>query len=254
MKKTIFFTLTCILLTFGASAQQFKVFLFTKTAGWHHESIHDGVTALRELSKQHNFALVWEENANRCFTEDFLKDIDVVVFLNTTEDVLTEAQQSVFEKFIQSGKGYVGIHAASDTEYGWPWYKQLVGRMFKIHPAIQTAKIEVANANFPGMEAFPPRFSWTDEWYEFQEEEFSKNLNVLLTLDENTYAPYAKWGDNEGKGMGYHPIAWYQYFDGGRSFYTGLGHVPAVYKDSWFLKHLYGGIYWAATGKGIEKE
>ncbi|NJB69879.1 hypothetical protein GGR42_000341 [Saonia flava] len=252
-KKTFFALTLCVLFAFQAFSQsQFKVFLFTKTAGWHHPSIHDGVNAMRNLAERHNFDLVWEENADRCFTENFLKDFDVVVFLNTTADVLNDDQQKVFEKFIQSGKGYVGIHAASDTEYDWPWYNQLVGKMFKIHPAQQTAMIDVADYNFPGMEVFPKRFMWTDEWYEFKKENYSE-VNVLLTLDETTYKPYAKWGDNVGEGMGYHPIAWYHNFDGGRSFFTGLGHISSVYSEPWFLQHLYGGIYWAATGKGIKE-
>ncbi|UOB16329.1 ThuA domain-containing protein [Abyssalbus ytuae] len=239
---------------FNLQAQkQFKAFLFTKTAGWHHESINEGVTAIKKLAQRNNFDVVWEENAARCFTDEFLKDFDVIIFLNTTEDILNDEQQEVFKKFIQSGKGFVGVHSASDTEYDWPWYNSLVGKMFHIHPAQQTAVLEVQDTNFPGMEVFPPRFMWTDEWYEFKKEEYSKNLQVLLTVDETTYKPYAKWGEKEGKGMGYHPIAWYQYFDGGRSFYTALGHIPAIYENSWFLQHLYGGIYWAATGNGIKK-
>lgn len=247
LKKTFFSITICFLFAFQAFSQkQFKVFLFSKTAGWHHESIYDGVTAMRKLADRHNFDLVWEENANRCFTENYLKDIDVVVFLNTTSDVLNDEQQAVFEKFIQSGKGYVGIHAASDTEYDWPWYNQLVGRMFKTHPAQQTAMLDVVDANFPGMEFLPKRFLSTDEWYEFKKEEYSK-INVLINIDETSYNPR-----NE-TGTGNHPIAWYHEFDGGRSFYTGFGHISEVFKEPWFLKHLYGGIYWTATGKGIEK-
>jgi type 1 glutamine amidotransferase len=205
------------------------------------------------MAKRHHFGLHWDENADRVFTENFLKDFDVIIFLNTTADILNDEQQKLFEKFIKSGKGFVGIHAASDTEYDWPWYTQLVGRMFKIHPQEQTAMIDVVDPNFPGMEIFPKRFLWTDEWYEFKPEVYSKHLKTLLSLDESSYDPNVKWGDNVGKGMGNHPIAWYQNYDGGRSFYTGLGHISEIYQDPWFLHHVYGGIYWAATGKGIKK-
>ena len=251
-KKYILIVFSLFFTWFHYSQEQFKALLFTKTAGWHHESIHEGVTAIRELSQKHNFEVQWHEDASR-INDNFLKQFQVIIFLNTTGDILNEQQQQAFENFIRSGKGFVGIHSASDTEYGWPWYKKLVGRMFKIHPIPQTAMLEVENGNFPGMEFLPERFLWTDEWYEFQPEVYSEDLNILLSLDETTYDVEAEWGENIGKGMGEHPIAWYQDFDGGRSFYTGLGHIPAAYKDPLFLKHLYGGIYWAATGKGIKK-
>lgn len=230
---------------------QFKALLFTKTAGWHHTSINEGVDGLRELSKRHQFDLVWQEDATY-FNPQYLQQFDVIIFLSTTGDILNDEQQAAMEAFIQSGKGFVGIHAASDTEYEWPWFKQLVGRMFKIHPRNQTAKLTVLDAGFPGMERMPEKFWWTDEWYEFGDET-SENLNYLLSIDESTYEPEAQWGDNIGKGMGdFHPLAWYQEFDGGRSFYTALGHMAETYSDKMFLEHIYGGIFWAATGKGIE--
>lgn len=255
MKRKIIFSLSALILltTFAYSQGQFNALLITKTAGWHHESISPGITAIKKLAVRHNFNLHWNENEKNFFTEEFLMDMDVVIFLNTTEDILTDEQQAVFKRFIQSGKGFVGIHSASDTEYDWPWYNQLVGRMFHVHPIVQSAMVDVEDANFPGMEIFPKRFLWTDEWYEFKKEIYSKDLKVLLALDESTYNTRVRWDDRSGDGMGYHPIAWYQYFDGGRSFYTGLGHVPAVFEDPWFLNHVYGGIYWAATGKGIKK-
>jgi type 1 glutamine amidotransferase len=92
---------------------------------------------------------------------------------------------------------------------------------------------------------------WTDEWYEFSERK-ADDLKFLVSIDETTYNPNTKWGENEGKGMGsFHPISWYHAYDGGRAFYTALGHIPLTYSDQTFLDHLYGGIYWAATGKGI---
>jgi type 1 glutamine amidotransferase len=232
--------------------KQFKVFLFTKTAGWHHESIHEGVEAIRKLGERHYFDVDWQENT-QFINEENMKNYQAIIFLNTTGNVLDDDQQKVIEKFIQSGKGFVGIHSASDTEYDWSWYTKMVGMMFKIHPANQTAYLDVVDGNFPGMESFPKRFLWTDEWYEFGEKK-SNNLKILITVDEKSYKPEVKWGSIEGKGMGTtHPISWYQYYDGGRSFYTALGHIPSIFSDQNFLNHIYGGIYWAATGKGIEK-
>ncbi len=157
----------------------------------------------------------------------------------------------MLERFIQSGKGFVGIHSASDTEYGWDWYNKLVGRMFEIHPAIQTAKINLIEPSFAGLQGFASNKIWTDEWYEFGPEKV-KDLQYLLSVDESTYNPIVERAqkNNKGNGMGtFHPIAWYHNYDGGRSFYTALGHLPSVYSDPVFLNHLFAGIYWAATGK-----
>lgn len=254
--RTITTSLLLLLLTIAGSnnviAKQFNVLLFTKTVGWHHESIHDAVTAMRGLSARHDFAMQWHEDANR-FNDDFLKDFDVVVFINTTGDIFNHDQQAAFKRFIQSGKGFVGVHAASDTEYDWEWYGKLVGHYFKIHPVNQTAMLEKIDNNFPGMQGFHNRHLWTDEFYDFHPANI-ENLNYILKIDESSYDPKADWGRVKSDGMGaFHPLAWYHQYDGGRSFYTALGHIPGVYKEKVFLDHVYGGIYWAATGKGIEK-
>lgn len=253
--KRIVLNLLAILLLSSATiyAQpQFKVLLFTKTAGWHHESINEGVDGVRALAKRHQFQVDWQEDAGRINTEN-LKQYDVIIFLSTTGDILNDEQQAAMEAFIQSGKGFVGIHAASDTEYDWKWYTQLVGRMFKTHPANQTTRVTVVDNKFPGLERMPESFLWTDELYEFREETV-EGLNYLLTIDESYYEIQAPWSNRKTEGMGdFHPSAWYHEFDGGRSFYTALGHMPETFSDVMFLEHLYGGIYWAATGKGIRK-
>lgn len=234
-----------------ASAQQFKALLFTKTEGWYHDSQPQAVDAVQELSRLHNFALEVTGDAS-AFNRENLETFDVVIFLLTTGDVLNDDQQGAFRNFIRKGRGFVGVHSASDTEYGWPWYKGLVGRSFSIHPAVQTAKLHVVDKSFPGLEFMPSRFLWTDEYYEFGPEK-SDHLNYLLTVDEASYSPQVDWGEVKSEGMGdFHPIAWYQNYDGGRSFYTGLGHLSASYQSPFFLSHLYGGIYWAAMGLGIE--
>ncbi|MGL1957760.1 MAG: ThuA domain-containing protein [Colwellia sp.] len=255
MKKNYLLLLILTYLFIGsfsaiAQAKQFKVLLFTKTDGWHHKSINEGVTALRKMAVAHHFDLEWHEDASRINDEN-LKQFDVIIFLLTSGNILNNSQQASMEKFIQSGKGFVGVHSASDTEYQWPWYQKLVGRNFVIHPQIQTAKLKVENKNFPGLEGMPSELLWTDEWYEFGDEH-TDSLQYILSIDETTYDPKADWGHVKGDGMGsFHPIAWYHYYDGGRSFYTGLGHVAATYSNPIFLSHLFGGIYWAATGKGL---
>ena len=229
---------------------QFRTLVFTRTAGWHHQSISTGVDAIKELGQRHQFSVDWQDSPS-LFTDEILARYDVLIFLSTTGDVLNEEQQSAMERFIQSGKGFVGIHAASDTEYEWPWFTQLVGRMFDIHPVNQTTRVTVMDHHFPGMERMPESYLWTDELYEFGEEKV-EGLNYLMKIDESYYNVQPPWGDVKTEGMGeFHPVAWYHEFDGGRSFYTAFGHMSETYSDPMFMEHIFGGIYWAATGKGI---
>lgn len=248
-------TLAALLLTAPpAQAEQFKVLLFTKTAGWHHDAVHAGVSAVQELGKLHDFSVTWTADAGRVMNDAELANYQAVVFLLTTGDILDEAQQAAFERFIRKGGGFVGVHSAADTEYGWPWYTRMAGHMFRVHPAVQTAVLKVENRDFPGMDRFAPRSLFTDEWYEFGPAT-SPGLTYLLTVDETSYRPETTWPDRQGKGMGrFHPVSWYHRYDGGRAFYTALGHLPATYRDPVFLHHLYGGIYWAATGRGFRAE
>jgi len=252
MKISYFIAIILVQFTFGkasySQSKQFKALLVTTTNGWHHESLHSGVLAIQQLGIKNHFDVVLLESSG-AITDKNLEQFKVVIFLNTTGDILDSAKQKVMERFIQSGKGFVGIHSASDTEYDWEWYNRLVGRMFHIHPAIQTAKLNVVDSTFPGIMGFAQAGLWTDEWYEFGPEKVT-DLHYILAIDETSYNYKAEWGPKKGNGMGkLHPISWYHNFDGGRSFYTALGHVPAMFSNSVFLNHLYAGIYWAATGK-----
>lgn len=250
MKPMRIFVLLLLLHTnlTSLSQKQFKTLLVTTTRGWHHESLHAGVLAIQQMGVKNHFDVVVWENPNG-FTDQYLEQFQAVIFLNTTGDIFDSIQQKVMERFIQSGKGYVGIHSASDTEYDWDWYTKLVGRMFVIHPVIQTAKLNILDEKFPGLQGFENNKLWTDEWYEFTPEKIS-GLNYILGVDESSYNAKVQWGQKRGEGMGkLHPIAWYHNYDGGRAFYTALGHLPSVYSDPAFLNHLFAGIFWAATGK-----
>lgn len=243
---------TCVLaLLFCTTAygQQFKALLIVDAAGFQHESTFDAVPALQKLAARHDFQLDLKQRARR-LTEEKLQEYEVVIMVNTTGDIFNDTEQAAIEKFIQSGKGWVGVHAASDTEYDWKWYTDMVGHMFKIHPKVQTAMVDVHDTSFPGLTSWPERRIWTDEFYEYFEGDKKPGFNYLITIDESTYDVNAKWGDNVAKGHGdFHPMSWYRNYDGGRSWYTNFGHVPAVFSDVAFLEHLYGGIFWAATGK-----
>lgn len=248
--KNLLCTCVLALMCFSLNGQQFKALMITETAGWQHESSFDAIPALHKLAARHDFEIELKQKAMP-LNDDWLAKYDVIIMINTTGDVFNDAEQAAIEKFIQSGKGWVGVHAASDTEYDWKWYTDMVGHMFKIHPHIQTAMVDIHDNSFPGLGTWPKRRMWTDEWYEFKDGTRQPGFNYLITVDESTYDINAKWGDdNKAVGHGdFHPISWYHNYDGGRAWYTNFGHVPAVFSDQAFLDHLYGGIFWAAKGK-----
>lgn len=240
-------------------AQQFKVLLYTSPDRWHDQTIPVAIDQFRKLAQKHDFDLVWAQangsgNVTNVFTDDYLSKVDVIVFLHSRGYDLSKEQMDSFKKFIRNGGGFVGIHAASSNKDQELWFKQLVGRQFTDHPEEQTAVLTVVDQNHPSTMHLNKKWIWTDEWYSYREP-LTDNLKLLLKVDEKTYDPDRTWGNNNRfTAMGdFHPIAWYQEFDGGRSFYTTLGHLPESYDDAWFLAHIYGGIYWAATGLGIDK-
>ena len=213
------------------------VLVFTRTAGFRHDSIPAGVEAIRTLGTEHGWRVVATEDAG-VFSSHGLSPFDVVVFLSTTGDVLNDVQQAAFERYIAKGGGYVGVHAAADTEYDWPWYGRLVGAYFRSHPpGVHRATVLVSDREHPSTKMLPRHWPRRDEWYNYRARP-AGTVRVLASLDETTY---------EGGSMGNdHPIAWCHEFDGGRAWYTGGGHTIASWAEPLFLEHVLGGILWAA--------
>ncbi|TWI78427.1 hypothetical protein IQ13_4113 [Lacibacter cauensis] len=239
MRLPYLLLLICLPLLFAAtSKQKKKILVFAKTAGFRHASIPKGKEAMLLLGKNNNFLVDTTEDAS-FFNSKTLKQYDAVVFLSTTGDILNAEQQTAFENYIRSGKGFVGIHAASDTEYEWPWYGRMVGGYFASHPKQQKAKLNVTAEPHLSTEHLPKTWERFDEWYNFKNR--NAEVKVLLTIDESSYE-----GGKEGS---YHPMAWYHAYDGGRAFYTALGHTDESYKEEAFLKHVLGGITYAIGGK-----
>ncbi len=222
-----------------------RVLVFSKTKGWKHTSIPYGIAAIQGMGREHNFLVDTTRNA-AYFTDDSLRRYSAVIFNCTTGNVLNAEQQAAFERYIQAGGGYAGIHSAADTEYEWPWYGKLMGGHFANHPlnpGERKAAIDILDKNHPATTGLPDRWERVDEWYSYRS--FYPGIQVLANLDENTY-------DNGTNGAN-HPIAWYHAFDGGRAFYTGLGHTPESYSEPLFLKHLWGGISYAmGDGKPLD--
>lgn len=212
-----------------------RVLVFSKTAGFRHESIPDGVAALEQLGAEHDFTVDATEDAT-AFTPDNLAGYDAVVFLSTTGDVLDEQQQAAFEEYVAAGGGYVGVHAAADTEYDWPFYGGLVGAYFDSHPEVQPATVLVEDRAHPATAHLDTTWERTDEWYNYRTNP-RERAHVLATLDESSYTGGTMDGD--------HPIAWCQSYGGGRAFYTGGGHTSESFADEDFLAHLLGGVRWA---------
>jgi type 1 glutamine amidotransferase len=222
---------------------RFKALVFSKTAAFRHGSIPTGVAAVKQLGAEHNFAV------DATFTDENLAQYDVVIFLSTTGDVLNDTQQAAFERYIQAGGGYTGIHSASDTEYDWAWYGGLVGAYFRDHPGVagvnqqfQEATMKVAGHSNPATAELPTRWTRTEEWYNFRTNP-RPNVRVLITVDEKTYDPrgYSVPGGSPGMGED-HPISWCHAYDGGRAFYTALGHSSSAYSEPLVLSHILGGI------------
>ena len=218
-----------------------RILVFSKTAGFHHESIADGNVAIEKLGAENNFDVDTTTDANM-FQEDTLKKYAAVVFLSTTGDVLNNFQEAAFERYIQAGGGYMGIHAAADCEYDWGWYGRLVGAYFFSHPGIndtfpniQPGVLHVVDANSKATQDLPKEWKRTDEFYSFKK--ISKDIHVLLNIDEKSYHGGVN-GDN-------HPMAWYHDYDGGRAFYTNLGHTKESFSEPLYLKHILGGIQYA---------
>ncbi|MEU6567561.1 ThuA domain-containing protein [Streptomyces parvulus] len=220
----------------AAADPAYKILVFSKTAGFRHSSIDDGLAALRDLGTAHNFTVDATEDAG-AFTSGNLGQYRAVVFLSTTGDVLDGTQQTAFEQYIQGGGGYVGIHAAADTEYDWPFYDGLAGALFHSHPAVQSATVRVEDRAHDATAHLGRTWQRTDEWYNYRTNPRT-TAHVLASLDESSYSGGNMAGD--------HPISWCKDYRGGRAFYTGGGHTDESFADPAFNRHLLGGIRWAA--------
>ncbi|MEM8898480.1 MAG: ThuA domain-containing protein [Bacteroidota bacterium] len=226
----------CIAVLFSCQQRPVKLLVFSKTAGFRHSSIKEGKVALLKMAAENNWQIDTTENSE-VFTEDNLQGYSTVIFLNTTGDVLDFNQQAAFERYIQAGGGFVGIHAATDTEYEWPWYGRLVGGYFDGHPGdpnVREGKATVVDTDHLSTQGFPEEWIKVDEFYDFKS--MNPNIKLLVTIDKNSY----DYGENTQ-----HPVSWYHDYDGGRSFYTSFGHTPETFSEEQFLQHLKGGIEYA---------
>ncbi len=235
MKIGIFgLVMVCFLV--ACNEKQDKILVFSKTEGFRHSSIPAGIAAIQAMGAANGYTVDATEDA-QLFEQNNLEQYAAVIFLSTTGDVLNDDQQVAFQRYIQAGGGYVGIHAAADTEYDWPWYGGLVGAYFQSHPNnpnVRDAVINKTEHSHPSTDHLADKWDRTDEWYNYRS--ISANITTLLNLDETTYE-----GGTNGE---HHPIAWYHEYDGGRAFYTGGGHTDESFQESAFVEHLSKAIDW----------
>ncbi|MBK9737031.1 MAG: ThuA domain-containing protein [Saprospiraceae bacterium] len=215
------------------------ILVFTKTNGWRHSSIPAGIECIKKMGKNEGWDIKFTEDSLD-INDSLLAKTDVLVFLNTTGTILGKKGRSALQNFMANGGGFVGIHSATDTESDWLWYTNLIGGVFKNHPQQQEATVQILDQSFPATSHFGKTWKHFDEWYNFREP-IRSNCIVLATLDENSYT---------GGEMNNHPILWYQYYEGGRVFYTGMGHTDETYQNEYFTKMINKGIKWA--GKKLD--
>ncbi|WP_432135757.1 MULTISPECIES: ThuA domain-containing protein [unclassified Streptomyces] len=213
-----------------------RLLVYTRTTDYRHDSIPAGVAALRALGEYDV-----DHSEEPAALEGPLDRYAAVVFLSTSGEVLTPAGRERLAAYVEAGGAFVGVHAAACTEYGWPYYGELLGTWFERHPDHQPGKAVVEDHDHPATRGLPAVWDLTDEWYDFRGNP-RPVVRVLLRADETSY---------EGGGMGPdHPLAWCRDQGAGRVFYTALGHAPEAYEDALFLAHLRGGIDWAAAASG----
>ena len=216
------------------SQQLPKLLIFSKTNGFRHSSIPVGIAAIRKLGEANGFLVDATEDST-WFTPEKLNGYAALIFLSPTGTVFGTAEEQALQGYMHQGGGFVGIHAASDCEYKWPWYNKLVGGYFKSHPKQQKAKLLVINKNHPSTRMLGDSWERFDEWYNLRD--LNPDVTVLIKLDESSYTG-GENGDN-------HPVCWYHDYEGGKAFYTALGHTDESYSDPVFLQHLLGGIQYA---------
>lgn len=231
----------------GQPKTDLRVLVYAGGDYWHGQVIPEAIKAFQALAERHSFELEWTQEKS-FFTHRKISPFDVLVFLNANPNDFADADKIKFQEFIRNGGGFVGVHAVISNG-SWAWFDSLVGRQFKYHPKFQTAVLDVADPNHLSTIHLPKRYLWSDEFYVFGKP-LTDNQKVVLRVDRTTYDSVGNRTESQAiesnEEKDFLPMAWYHEFDGGRSFYTALGHSPALYADRNFIEHIFGGICWVS--------
>ena len=228
-----------------ASARPDAILIFSHTTGWRHDSIPAGIAAVTAIAKARGLAVVASKDP-AAFDPGRLDRFRAIVLLSTTTDpkdpkseYWVGARRTEFQRFVRSGRGIVAIHAAADSHYHWPWYGRLIGGRFQRHPPSTPAgRVSLANPGHRANRRLPATIVRTDEWYAF--DDFDPTSTLLMTLDP------ASIGEPD---VNPNPVAWTRTVDGGRVFYTALGHTRESYAEPFFLKHVANGLDWVLAAR-----
>jgi type 1 glutamine amidotransferase len=221
----------------GEDESGLDVLVFSRTTAYRHA---EAIEAGREVLEERFEAEATEDPAR--FSDDVLEDVDVVVLLHTNgPGVLTGDQRAAFQRWVEGGGGVVAIHAAANADRDWPFYGEVLGgARFRNHPPgelqFQKAQVVIEDRLHPATERLPPRWEYTDEWYNFAPEP-GPAAHVLATLDEGTYEE-----DDGTAAEDRHPIAWCTRVGGGRSLYTALGHGAEAWAEPLYRAHVLGAV------------
>jgi len=239
-------------LTVAASAQN-KVLIYTHNGkGYVHENISASVDALKKICSDLGYDAQSTDDP-AVFTASNLKSIRCIIFANTNNEAFqNEEQKQAFVDYTHRGGGFVGIHSAAGSERQWPWFSAMLGGKFVRHPALQKFTIKVIDTTHISTEFLGETWDWEDECY--YTNQLNPDIRILLAADLRGITDEKK-AEYPGSVFGdYFPLAWYHEFEGGRQFYTALGHKAEYYSNEKFLKHLRGGIQWATkvNAEGVE--
>lgn len=217
--------------------------IYTKNGeGFVHDNIESSIKGLEKLLREKGMTFDTSEDPS-LFTTDNLKKYDVLIFSSTNNETFdNDRQRSAFQKYIQKGGGFVGIHSASGSERNWPWFWAMLGGKFYRHPPFQSFNIVKIDPDHSSATAVPDYWEREDECYYLKE--LNPDIHIILaadlmSIDDPKMEEYPS--NTFGK---YFPVTWCHSFDGGHQWYTSLGHAPEHYEDPVFMDHIWGGIEW----------
>lgn len=221
------------------------ILIYSGTTGYRHDSIPAGTQAVTSIARKRGLTAVASEDP-RVFSVGSLRRFRAIVLLSSTTDPKNPASEwfvgdrrAALQSFVRRGGGIVAIHAAADSHYHWPWYTRLIGGHFARHPkGTPRGAVTVVDRAHPAVRGLAQTIRRTDEWYYF--EDYDPTSRLLVTLDPTSI------GEPD---VNPNPVSWAREVDGGRVFYTAMGHTKESFSDPWFVRHVADGLDWVLRGK-----